>query len=138
MRNLILLFTIGMLYTAQGQVAIANQNTTNSWEPKITVVEDKVDLDVYTHVYITGTSGNYAKKMRKGLKKTFKHPGSLLKLADELDRNAHTLYLQASVSIIGNTNFTISLTFKNYKGEIIYKIEGVNQGTGTLLEKFIL
>ena len=138
MRNLILLFTIGMLYTAQGQVAIANQNTTNSWEPKITVVEDKVDLDVYTHVYITGTSGHYSKKVRKGLKKTFKHPGSLLKLAEELDRNDHTLYLQASVVVIGNTNFTISLTFKNYKGEVIYKIEGVNQGMGTLLEKFIL
>ena len=138
MRTIIMIiFAIMIAGTAQAQVAVSKVNINDVIPPKTEISIDKMDFNKYTHVHVTGVSGWYVRKQKKGLKKFLTDENSLIKYAPIKMINDHTLYLRSSVAMQG-TNYSISLVFKNSKGEEIYKIETQNKTLGEALSKFLL
>ena len=138
MRTIIMIiFAIMIAGTAQAQVAVSRVNINDVLPPKTEISVDKMDFNKYTHVHVTGVSGWYVRKQKKGLKNFFNDQNSLIKYAPTRMINDHTLYLRSSASVQG-TNYAITLVFKNSKGEEIYKIETQNKTLGEALSKFLL
>ena len=150
MRKLLLsaVMAIGMLYTAQAQqkttVNVSQSSTVVqraqaanvAYEPGIEVIVNDLDFDQYKYVYISHISGAWSRRMKKSLRKHL--DGSFVKVSKEKIMNNQTLYANLSLNYANNSNWTFTLIMKNRKNEIVYKVIGVNQTLGSLLEPFIL